>query len=281
VKDMGARADVTPFFLDRSGRRLLCVYYRPAASTRQRGDILSVPAFAEEMNRCRRMVALQSRSLALVGIGVLTVDVSGTGDSTGDFGDARWENWIEDLSAAIEWLSERGRTVFGYWGIRSGCLLANSLLAKKKIAAERLIFWQPVVDGAAMITQVLRMRVAAKAFEAGEAKETTQLLRQQLAAGEPIEVAGYRLAPELVSAIEGQQLNPQAGPMPRVINWLEVVSEPSRPLAPASQMCIDGWRNRGIEVTTDCVAGQPFWSSLDQLELPALVDATLLRVGSV
>src|SRR3546814_1526626 len=60
-----------------------------------------------EMNRSRRMAALQARALAALGIDVLLLDLFGTGDSAGDFRDARWEIWREDAMAAVAWLGAR------------------------------------------------------------------------------------------------------------------------------------------------------------------------------
>ena len=53
-----------PIFIDSPSGRLFGVYCAPGASTRRRGAVLYVPPFAEEMNRSRRMVALQARAFA-------------------------------------------------------------------------------------------------------------------------------------------------------------------------------------------------------------------------
>ena len=66
-----------------------------------------LPPFAEEMNHSRRMATLQAHRLAALGIDVLVVDLFGTGDSAGDFADARWETWQEDAKAAVAWLGRR------------------------------------------------------------------------------------------------------------------------------------------------------------------------------
>ena len=50
-----------------------------------RGCVLVVPPFAEEMNKCRRMVTELAIRLAEQGIATLQPDFYGTGDSAGDF----------------------------------------------------------------------------------------------------------------------------------------------------------------------------------------------------
>ena len=76
-----------PFFLDRASGSLFAIHHRAGAAPC--GTVLFIPPFAEEMNRARRMVALQARDLAAAGWDVLQLDLFGTGDSQGDFGDAR------------------------------------------------------------------------------------------------------------------------------------------------------------------------------------------------
>ncbi|WP_229425321.1 hypothetical protein [Massilia sp. Se16.2.3] len=81
-----ARAPADAFFLDTQGGRRFCLYHAPIGECR--GALVYVHPFAEEMNRSRRMAALQARALAARGIGVLQLDLHGCGDSVGDFGDA-------------------------------------------------------------------------------------------------------------------------------------------------------------------------------------------------
>jgi len=77
-----------PFFLPASRGERFCIFH-PAAGA-LRGAVLYLHPFAEEMNKSRRMAALQSRMLAARGIAVLQIDLFGCGDSSGDFGDASW-----------------------------------------------------------------------------------------------------------------------------------------------------------------------------------------------
>ena len=90
---------------DREARRRFAVLHWPAEPRVPLGLVVHAPAFAEEMNKSRRMVALQARALAEDGLAVLLVDPLGCGDSPGDFGDATWETWVQDIANALAWLS--------------------------------------------------------------------------------------------------------------------------------------------------------------------------------
>ena len=88
--DAGPRDDgPEPLFIDRPGGDLFALYHPPRRAPQ--GGVVYIPPFAEEMNRSRRMAALQARALAESGWGVLTIDPYGCGDSAGDFADARWD----------------------------------------------------------------------------------------------------------------------------------------------------------------------------------------------
>ena len=104
-----ARAHAEPFFLESAPGRRFCLFHPPAGACR--GAVLYVHPFAEEMNKSRRMAALQARALAAAGYGVLQIDLHGCGDSDGGFGEARWEQWHADLAAARAWLDDTHRAL--------------------------------------------------------------------------------------------------------------------------------------------------------------------------
>ena len=73
-----------PFFLRFTAGNRFCLLH--ATDRRAVGAVLYVHPLAEEMNKSRRMAALQARALAASGWVVLQVDLFGCGDSDGDFG---------------------------------------------------------------------------------------------------------------------------------------------------------------------------------------------------
>jgi len=83
-------------FLDSSQGAVFYILHPPATKP-VRGCILYSPPFAEELNKSRRMVALQARQLAASGYAVLLLDLYGCGDSGGEFDTATWSIWQDDL----------------------------------------------------------------------------------------------------------------------------------------------------------------------------------------
>ena len=95
----------TPFFLPTAGGQRFCLLHTSGQAPEEPvASILYIHPFAEELNRSRRMVALQCQSLAAAGFEVLQMDLGDCGDSSGHFADATWEGWVADVLAAREWL---------------------------------------------------------------------------------------------------------------------------------------------------------------------------------
>ena len=91
------------FFLPADPGQRFCLLH-PAQGGIERGLVVYAHPFAEEMNKSRRMAAQQARALSAAGFTVLQIDLLGCGDSSGDFGDATWQGWVDDVVAACRWL---------------------------------------------------------------------------------------------------------------------------------------------------------------------------------
>ena len=267
----GARgAPCEAFFLPAAQGERFCLFHPAAASPR--GGVLYVHPFAEEMNKSRRMAALQSRALAAQGYAVLQIDLFGCGDSSGDFADASWEAWRQDVVLGMDWIKRNVAGGVTLWGLRLGALLALDAARGDEQVADRLVLWQPVLNGDALLTQFLRLRLASEMLSEGSSKSGVQGLRADLAAGTPVEVAGYTLPPPLAASLDSLKL---AGLKPLApVHWLEVVPEAGRQLPPAAQRVADSWMASGVRLQIECVPGQPFWNTLEITECPALVAAT-------
>jgi exosortase A-associated hydrolase 2 len=260
-----------PFFLAGAQGALFCLYLAPLGRAAQAAILYHHP-FAEEMHKSRRMAALQARQLAANGYAVLQVDLSGCGDSAGDFGDARWDAWRDDARRAHAWLTERSSGPVLLWGLRSGATLAAGV-AGELPGISRLLLWQPVLDGAQFLQQFLRIKLAAEMLSAGQSHNGTAGLLARLDAGVSIEVGGYLLAPQMAAALQTLKLTNLVPPCP--VEWFELDGQGDGTLAPASQAVIDAWREAGGTVRERSIRGEPFWLTQEITECPALIAATL------
>ncbi|MEK8053350.1 hydrolase 1, exosortase A system-associated [Ideonella sp. DXS22W] len=258
-----------------------------------RGLVLHVPPFAEELNKCRRMTTEAARALAAAGYVVLQVDLMGCGDSPGDWSEASWAQWRQDVVHAAHWLRTACPTnaPMWLWGLRVGALLAAEALAGMGGDAVHLMLWQPVVQGRGALQQFLRLKSLASATQGTERSSATHL-RQQLEAGQTLDIAGYPLHQAIGQGLEAARLAAVPAMLPqnqRRLVWLECQPPPAaeqasgatsapRPASLASQQAACDWAAAGWHVTVQVVDGPAFWQTVEMEAAPALIEATVAQL---
>lgn len=261
------------FFLPAGeGEQRLCVFH--AASGEPRGRVLFVHPFAEEMNKSRRMVALACRALAEAGFAVLQIDLRGCGDSSADFGDATWADWLEDVRRGLQWLdTHAGTSPLWLWGLRAGSLVACEALTREARACNLLV-WQPSPAGKLVLQQFLRLKLAAE-MAGGAGKGLMDGLKRDLAEGRSVEVAGYRVNAALAQGLEAARLAPPSNlPAGRLV-WLEVSNREGAALSPVSEQTLQAWREAGWQVESRIAAGPGFWATAEIELAPDLLQQTV------
>lgn len=250
------------FFVPTADGYRLALHHLPAAPAR--AALLLLPALAEEMNKLRRPLAHAAQAFAAAGFAVLSLDLKGSGDSSGDFADASWPAWQQDARLGLQLLRERhpGLPILG-WGTRMGCLLASELGAE----LQGQLWWQPAPQGKALLQQFLRIRLAAE-MAAGRKLQMAEL-RAPLQAGQPVWVGGYALSQGLAEGLEAARLQPPTGPT----LWLEAQNEAEPTLLPASQNLLASWAGAPVEARAVC--GPQAWAATELEDCDALAAASL------
>ena len=262
-------AAAAPFFLDDdAGGQRMCVLHGPLTDN-VLGIVVYVHPFAEEMNKARRMAALQARAFSRAGYAVLQCDLLGCGDSSGDFGDATWDDWLADVARAAAWMRGRHDAPLTLWGLRAGCLVASEAARRHSLECD-FLFWQPMTAGKVALQQHLRLNVAREMLD-GQERGGTQRLRERLNRGEAVEIAGYALNPALAAGLELATLQPSTNGRS---TWLEVSTRDDGGLLPASAAMLERWRSAGHQVAQRVVKGAPFWNAVEIEEVPELIAAT-------
>jgi exosortase A-associated hydrolase 2 len=234
--------------------------YTPASAP-LRGALLLLPPWAEELNKTRRALAQAVTAFAAAGFATLQMDLYGCGDSDGEFEDASWPLWQQDLQAGLAWLREQhpGMPLIA-WALRAGALLAGPL------AVDAQLWWQPATQGKNLLQQFLRLRLAAEMDGSGP-KTTMAELKAELAAGGRVEVGGYWLSGALAQGLEAAKLQAPA----QATLWLEASSQQT--LLPASQNLIDSWAAPGLQA--EALADPSPWAATELEDLPLLTQASL------
>lgn len=266
---MSQKASVDAFFLEGAKGNLFCIYWHGHPHTHT--HVLLVPPFADEMNKCRRQMFLTGQHLAGLGCGVLTLDLFGTGDSHGDFGEATWDGWLNDIRSGIQWLKTQQTAKLKLIGIRTGALLCNGVVSESPREIEQCVFWQPVTLGRLFVNQFLRVAVMADMMR-DEQGVSAEQMKQELQDGRSVEVGGYDLNASLAKSLSAAQLVPPKDTSTRFA-WVEVASS-DKPFSPASAKTIKQYQESSIDLQTCLVIGQPFWSTGEITTAPELIEKT-------
>lgn len=265
------KLSIHPFFLDAERGQRFCIF-SPAHAKKSLGAVLCIHPFAEELNKSRRMAALQAKAMAAAGYDVLQIDLFGCGDSAGDFGEASWQAWRADVLLAYDCLRNRSDAPLILWGLRAGCLLAASA-AVDLPETPNFIFWQPVISGKQYWRQFMRLASAADML-AGQGGRSADKRDNPFAARKMLEIAGYAISPMLADSLQEAELSAPAGQIGRVA-WLVISNRGDVTILPAVQAAIAQWQASGFDVSARAIRGPAFWQTAEIKELPDLLTETL------
>ena len=266
-----------PLFLQGKRGKVFSLFYPNRQHHFKHKSVLFLPPFAEEMNKSRHMMAKQARALQDKGIASLIFDYYGTGDSEGRFDEAGFDDWCSDCQSAIEFLKQQGIDEVIIVAIRFGALMAVNMLDKISVNVSALIFWQPILKGETMVTQFLRLKVAADMMDGGN-KITTGILREHIERGEFVEVAGYSLKAELISKIDLLRLEDLAEKKPCKIVWFELVPNLNRKISAVNLKFISRLTENNFDIEAITVIGETFWNVPELATVPELIKTTTEKI---
>jgi alpha/beta superfamily hydrolase len=254
---------IEPFFFAGPRGSLYGCQHRPANPAAQRAAVLLCAPTGHEYTACHRALRQLASQLCRAGRHVMRFDYGGSGDSAGDYADARLQSWRDDIAIAIDECRRRsGAAEVALVGLRLGATLALQV-ARQRSPREgdiaRLVLWNPVLDGAALLHE---WRDAAADFVAELGwqvpAQTEQVLGLPLSAGMADDLN------TLDAGIDG------LGPLPVLI-----CHDPADSAVPAFA---ERLRASGRAVDVRAIEGGAVWR---KLELEAIVPAqTLTFIGA-
>ena len=154
-----------PIRFGNPARELAGIYQPARANAGPAGCALICNPFGQEAIRFHRMFRVLADRLARTGMHVLRFDYFGTGDSGGDDEQGDFEGWIGDvLMANAELIRRSGAAPCAWFGVRLGASLAAIASGRPGQSPDRLVLWDPVIDGTAYLAELAEAHVdAAKA----------------------------------------------------------------------------------------------------------------------
>ncbi|NRA54253.1 MAG: hydrolase 2, exosortase A system-associated [Gammaproteobacteria bacterium] len=261
------------FFLNTAHGKLFITQFVPELEQKIRLNVIVIAPFAEEANKSRKMLADFARQAAQHHIRVSLIDLFGTGDSEGDFSQASWDIWQQNIRALYLALQRQDPDVaIGLIGLRSGALLALDCYCNQLISpAAPLVLLQPALNGKQFMVQFMRLRLAAGMINA-KAKLTMADLQQELLKNGGLEIAGYHLNHGLSEAIaQLNYLDLKQLPDSLSLAWVEIGQPPTQQIKAISKKTIANWQKFN-DVTEQFIVGDSFWQTQEITQVPELSD---------
>jgi len=173
--------------------------------------VLLCNPFGEEASRSHRTFRVLATQLERAGFSVLRFDYSCTGDSLGSSEDASVATWIADIEAAAQKLREvSGARSISLIGLRFGASLAMLAGARGNLQPRHLLMWDPIVDGAAYLRELVGQHEAYMREELGPAWRDRLRTHPD---GSPVEAFGAPISAALaaeLAAIDLARISPTA-----------------------------------------------------------------------
>ena len=205
---------------------------------------------------------------------VLRFDYFATGDSAGDDAVGELDGWAKDLSTAHEELMRRSPAACVVWvGARLGATLAIKASALATRAPDRLILWEPVVDGNAYLRELAERHMLTLEASYNFPNSPWKLTRGSESTSLDREGVGFELGDCLRAQL--RELRPETIAAPRT-SVCEIIERGN--VASVSQI-IERWRQTGLAVNEVRLAHDFDWLAAEALDT-ALVPAQAVRVLS-
>jgi uncharacterized protein len=153
--------------------------------------------FGQESVRTHRLFRVLADRLARIGVASLRFDYFGTGDSDGDdeYAPMSIQTCIKNLHDADLFLREQAKAEYVSWfGLRYGASIAALASSSTPLTPDRLILWDPIINGADWLTSLREDHI--KALE-------MMMLQSELGSKNTNQVwgfesQGYRVTNELI-----------------------------------------------------------------------------------
>lgn len=253
-------------FIDGGAGRILVVNHRPEAIAEH--AVLVIPAFAEEMNKSRRLVWETGVALRERGLWTLVPDLFGTGDSEGDFADARWDIWVDDVCRTVQWARANGAVKISVLAVRFGMALFAAATERMNETFDRAVAWQPVVSGADVLRPLVRMKVMSQRMAGGPAVSADAMLRELLDGDQPLELGGYLLSPALAKSISAvRSVEPAGAPAGVAFEFEPATGARQEAATGGAASGAGGWR-------VERIVAERFWTAVEPRANPRLAAAT-------
>lgn len=260
-----------PIRWDVSGRELVGVLHGPV-SPRGRAAVLVVHPFAEEKKFSHRVLVKLARELARRDVATLRFDLSGCGDSFGDSTEATPTQWHRDIAAACGQLRSRfPESPLVLTGLRLGATLALAVAAEAAPPPD-LVLWEPVIDGAKYVDEILRRRMIKEMMTTGRKATGREQVLKQLEADGFLDLDGHALGRALIEEVSALDAGALAENFTGRALCVQIAFNAK--VSAALEALARKMSAAGADVKTLGIREQVLWDRVELVEAAELIETT-------
>jgi len=211
----------TPMWLSTSSGDLYAVEYASKGTVSRPPVVIAAPD-GEEHAWAARTLVIVARALAHHGSTVYRFDHLGQGESEGDYETTTWDSRLADLDAVVRMAERRAGQTPIVLGVRLGATLALAAV-KRGTPMAGLVVWEPVVDPAQYVHQLLRVNVSTQMVALGKIERDRSELIADARGGAIISINGFGLSGPFIDALLALDLDSKIGELSIPTLWLSTV----------------------------------------------------------
>jgi alpha/beta superfamily hydrolase len=211
----------TPMWLSTPNGDLYAVEYAPPGAVSRPPVVIAAPD-GEERAWAARTLVIVARALAHHGSMVYRFDHLGQGESEGDYEATTWSSREADLDAALQMAQRRSGQTPIVLGVRLGGTLALAAV-KRGTPMAGLVVWEPVVDPAQYVHQLLRVNVSTQMVALGRIERDRSELIADARNGGVVSVNGFGLSGPFIDALLALDLDSKIGQLSIPTLWLSTM----------------------------------------------------------
>ena len=228
-----------------------------------RGLVLICDPFAEEKKCAHRPLTDLARAMVQTGLAVMRFDYRGTGDSAGEFQHFTPDDWRADIHAAADFARrEVGLSRLTLAGLRMGANLALSAACDRD-DVNRVILWEPVLDGKQYVSQNMRRSLVKAMLTAGDEFKAATVTEAHAQA--VVDFDGYTVTGAARLQLEALRLAPFPGAA--LLAHIGPKEEPG-PAYVAAAQALPQCTARGLRL-------EPFWNRIGLMDVTPLAELTM------
>ena len=212
----------TPMWVSTSNGDLYAVEYDTQGTVSRPSVVIAAPDGEEHAWAARTLVTV-ARALAHHGSVVYRFDHLGQGESEGDYEATTWPSRLADLDAAVHMAQLRTGQTPIVLGVRLGATLALAAV-KHATPMAGLVVWEPVVDPAQYVHQLLRVNVSTQMVALGKIERDRSDLIADARRGGIISVNGFGLSGPFIDALFALDLDSKIGQLSIPTLWLSTLA---------------------------------------------------------